>query len=96
MKKIIYVVILMALTSCNQNKSNKTIADNATGDSIMEESYQTDNDTIEPFQTQAEINEACYNEYVANEDSVIESFTSVSKRVPKREGCLGKVPESGS
>ena len=59
MKKIIYVAILIALTSCNQNKSNKNIVGNAIGESIMEESYQTDNDTIEPFQTQAEINEAC-------------------------------------
>ena len=74
MKKIIYVVVLIALTSCNQNKSNKTITDNATGGSIMEESYQTDNDTIEPFQTQAEINEACYIEYVANKDSVEKEF----------------------
>ena len=83
MKKIIYVVILMALTSCNQNKSNKPIADNATGDSIMKESYQTDNDTIEPFQTQAEINEACYNEYVANEDSVEKEFQKLLKALPQ-------------
>lgn len=79
MKKIIYVVILIALTSCNQNKSNKIIADHTTGDSIMAESYQTENDTIEPFQTQAEINEACYNEYVANEDSVEKEFRSYWK-----------------
>ena len=83
MKKIIYVVILMALTSCNQNKSNKPIADYATGDSIMKESYQTDNDTIEPFQTQAEINEACYNEYVANEDSVEKEFQKLLKALPQ-------------
>ncbi len=83
MKKIIYVVILIALTSCNQNKSNKAIADNATGDSIMEESYQTDNDTIEPFQTQAEINEACYNEYVANEDSVEKEFQKLLEVLPQ-------------
>ena len=70
MKKNIYVVILIALTSCNQYKSSNTIVDNVAGDSIIEESYQTDNDTIEPFQTQAEINEACYNDYVANADSV--------------------------
>ena len=83
MKKIIYVVVLIALTSCNQNKSNKTIADNATDDSIMEESYQTDNDTIEPFQTQAEINEACYNEYVANEDSVEKEFQKLLEALPQ-------------
>ena len=51
MKKIIYAVILMALTSCNQNMSNKTIADNASCDYIIAESHQTNNDTIEPFQT---------------------------------------------
>lgn len=83
MKKIIYVVILIALTSCNQNKSNKTIADNATGDSTMEESYQIDNDTIEPFQTQAEINEGCYNEYVANEDSVENEFQKLLEALPQ-------------
>ena len=83
MKKIIYVVVLIALTSCNQNKSNKTIADNATDDSIMEESYQTDNDTIGPFQNQAEINEACYNEYVANEDSVEKEFQKLLEALPQ-------------
>ena len=51
MKRIIYVVILTALTSCNQNMSNKANVDNASCDSIMAESYQTNNDTIEPFQT---------------------------------------------
>ena len=83
MNKIIYVVILIALTSCNQNKSNKTITDNATGDSIMEESYQTDNDTIESFQTQAEINETCYNEYVANEDSIEKEFQKLLETLPQ-------------
>lgn len=83
MKKIIYAVILMALTSCNQFKSNKTIADNAACDSIMAESHQTNNDTIEPFQTQAEINEACYNEYVANEDSVENEFQKLLEAFPQ-------------
>ena len=83
MKKFIYAVILMALTSCNQFKSNKTIADNAACDSIMAESHQTSNDTIEPFQTQAEINEACYNEYVANEDSVENEFQKLLEAFPQ-------------
>lgn len=83
MKKNIYVVILIALTSCNQYKSNNTIVDNASGDSIMAESYQTDNDTIEPFQTQAEINEACYIEYVANEDSVEKEFQKLLEAFPQ-------------
>lgn len=55
LKKIIYAVILTALTSCNQNMSNKTIADNASCDSIKAESHQTNNDTIEPFQTQEKL-----------------------------------------
>ena len=83
MKRIIYVAVLIALTSCNQFKSNKTIVDNATNDSIMAESYQTDNDTVEPFQTQAEINEACYNEYVANEDSVEIEFQKLLETLPQ-------------
>lgn len=83
MKKFIYAVILMALTSCNQFKSNKTIAENAACDSIMAESHQTSNDTIEPFQTQAEINEACYNEYVANEDSVENEFQKLLEAFPQ-------------
>ena len=83
MKKNIYVVILIALTSCNQYKSNNTIVDNASGDSIMAESYQTDNDTIEPFQTQAEINEACYIEYVANKDSVEKEFQKLLEAFPQ-------------
>ena len=73
----------MALTSCNQFKSNKTIADNAACDSIMAESHQTNNDTIEPLQTQAEINEACYNEYVANEDSVENEFQKLLEAFPQ-------------
>ena len=83
MKKNIYVVILIALTSCNQYKSNNTIVDNASGDSIMAESYQTDNDTIEPFQTQDEINEACYIEYVANKDSVEKEFQKLLEAFPQ-------------
>lgn len=83
MKRIIYVVILTALTSCNQNMSNKANVDNASCDSIMAESYQTNNDTIEPFQTQAEINEACYNEYVANEDSVENEFQKLLEAFPQ-------------
>ena len=83
MKKNIYVVILLALTSCNQYKSSKTIVDNAAGDSIMEESHLTDYDTIEPFQTQADINEACYNEYVANEDSVEKEFEKLLEALPQ-------------
>ena len=55
MKRIIYVVILTALTSCNQNMSNKTNVDNASCDSIIAESHQTNNDTIEPFQTQEKL-----------------------------------------
>lgn len=83
MKKNIFVVILIALTSCNQFKSSNTIVDNAAGDSIMEESYQTDNDTIESFQTQAEINETCYNEYVANEDSFEKEFQKLLETLPQ-------------
>ena len=83
MNRIIYVVILIALTSCNQNKSNKANVDNAIGDSITEEPYQTDNDTIEVFQTQAEINEACYNKYVANEDSVEKEFQKLLEALPQ-------------
>ena len=101
MKKFIYAVILMALTSCNQFKSNKTIADNAVCDSIMAESHQTSNDTIEPFQTQAEINEACYNEYVANEDSgenefqkLLEAFPQYRKEFLKEKDAWEKYQEA--
>ena len=82
MKRIIYVVVLIALTSCNQIKSNNAIVDRATDDSIRGESYQTDNDT-ETFQTQAEINEACYNEYVVNEDSVENEFQKLLEALPQ-------------
>ena len=51
MKIIIYVVVLTALTSCNQFKSNNATVDKATNDSILRESNQIDNDTLEPFQT---------------------------------------------
>ena len=46
-------------------------------------SNQTGNDSIEPFQTQAEINEACYNEYVANEDSVEKEFQKLLEALPQ-------------
>ena len=83
MKKIIYVVVLIALTSCYQFKSNNTTVGKATNDSIIGESNQTDNDTIEPFQTQAEINEACYNDYVANADSVENEFQKLLEALPQ-------------
>ena len=83
MKSIIYVSILIALTSCNQNKSNKVIVDDAISDSVLAESCQTINDTIKPFQTQAEINKACFNEYVANEDSVEKEFQNLLKALPQ-------------
>ena len=83
MKKNIFVVLLIALTSCNQYKSSKTIVDKATNDSIMAKSNPIDNDTIEPFQTQAEINEACYNEYVANEDSIEKEFQKLLEALPQ-------------
>ena len=83
MKNIFYVVVLIALTSCNQFKSNNSIVDKTTDDSIMAKSNQTDNDTIELFQTQAEINEACYNEYVANDDSVENEFQRILEALPQ-------------
>ena len=83
MERIIYVVVLIALTSCHQFKSNNTIVDKAIDDSVMEKTSQTDNDMIEPFQTQAEINEACYNEYVSNEDSVENEFQKLLEALPQ-------------
>ena len=83
MKRIIYVIVLIALTSCYQNKSNNAIVDKVPDDSITAGSNQTDNDTIEPFQTQAEINEACYNAYVANADSVENEFQKLLEALPQ-------------
>ena len=83
MKRFIYLVVLIALTSCNQFKSNNSIVDKTTDDSVLGKPNQTDNDTIEPFQTQAEINEACYNEYVANEDSVEYEFQRLLEALPQ-------------
>lgn len=90
MNKFLYVVILIALTSCNQNKSHRAIAGDARNNSNIETSDQTNKDTIEHFQTQAEINEACYNEYVANEDSVENEFQKLLKAIPQYQKELQK------
>lgn len=78
MNRIIYMFVLTALISCNQYK-NKAIVENLTEGSVMTES----SDTIEHFQTQAEINEACYNEYVTNEDSVENEFQKLLEALPQ-------------
>ena len=72
------------MTSCSKPTSkSKAFVENATNSSTMIVSNQTGNDSIEPFQTQAEINEACYNEYVSNEDSVEKEFQELLTALPQ-------------
>ena len=80
----------MVLTSCNQDKSNKAIVDNVTNDSVTAVSNQTENDTTGQIQTQAEMNEAYYNGYVAYKDSVEGEFQKLLEALPKHRKELLK------
>ena len=83
MKKLIYVVTLIALTSCNPNKSDNAIADRDTCDSIMEEPYQIDIVMNDSLATQADINTACINDYLSEEDYVNNEFRKLLEALPK-------------
>ncbi len=55
MKNLTYVIFVFALISCNQQQ-HMTIAENVINDSNITESGQTNNDSTELLQTQADIN----------------------------------------
>lgn len=82
MRKYICLAIMMTLTSCAR-KSDKASVENVMNDSVIAASCQTGNDTTEQFQTQADINEACLNDYVANADSVEKDYQRLLTILPQ-------------